>query len=187
MTKVTLTESGTPVRLVESLATQFSEGDVVDTPDGLGIVSGIRTEPFEGADGEDIEATEDSPTYVVAVEDEDKTVGFYSASELTSDELPEVDVDSPTESLQVLMDIDSATEALQDGFFEYPESWQESEQPARLIALKAWAGMGGRHGGGGTPSGCVREMTGEVASPNRFCADFKDRILGWEGWRQGGD
>ena len=54
----------------------------------------------------------------------------------------------------------------------------ESETPARVIALKAWSGMGGRF------TGCVREMRGNVSRPNAFCADFKDRILGWEGWRQ---
>jgi len=94
-----------------------------------------------------------------------------------------VDVEDPAGELAEAMHKnpeDGDAEALQDGFFEWPQSWVDSPQPARLIALKAWAGMGGRH------TGCVREMRGNIAAPNRFCADFKDRILGWEGWRQGG-
>jgi len=164
---------------VESLATLYDEGDTVDTPDGLGIVSEIRTENFTGPSGDEVEASEDSPSYVVAVEDEDVMSAVYSASDLETTEFPEVDVEEPTEALEAWVDIQEATyESLQDGFFSWPESWQESEQPARLIALKAWAGMGGRH------TGCVREMRGNVGRPNAFCADFKDRILGWEGWRQ---
>jgi len=31
--------------------------------------------------------------------------------------------------------------------------------------------------------GCVREMRGVVASPDRFCASFFDRILGYPYWR----
>jgi hypothetical protein len=164
---------------VEALATLYDEGDTVDTPDGLGVVSEIRTENFTGPDGDEVEASEDSPAYVVAVEDEDTMAGTYTASDMETTEFPEVDVENPTEALEAWVDIEQATyESLQDGFFSWPESWQDSEQPARLIALKAWAGMGGRH------TGCVREMRGNVGRPNAFCADFKDRILGWEGWRQ---
>jgi hypothetical protein len=165
--------------MAEALATLYDEGDTVDTPDGLGVVSEIRTENFTGPDGDEVEATEDSPAYVVAVEDEDTMAGTYKASDMETTEFPDVDVENPTEALEAWVDIEQATyESLQDGFFSWPESWQDSEQPARLIALKAWAGMGGRH------TGCVREMRGNVGRPNAFCADFKDRILGWEGWRQ---
>jgi hypothetical protein len=164
---------------VEALDSRYSEGDTVDTPDGIGVVSEIRTESFDGTEGE-VEASEDSPAYVVALASADKTVGFYTASDLSATEFPETDVESPESDLEAMFDLADATEyeALQDGFFSWPESWQESAQPARLIALKAWAGMGGRH------TGCVREMRGNVSRPNAFCADFKDRILGWEGWRQ---
>jgi hypothetical protein len=36
---------------------------------------------------------------------------------------------------------------------------------------------------GGSFSGCVREMRGEVASPDAFCGAFLDRVLGYEEWR----
>lgn len=162
--------------------TRYSEGDVVDTPDGLGVVSEIRTEEFEGPDG-DVEASEDSPAYVVALESEDKTVGVYTASDLEESEFPEMDVENPEED--IAEQSANCLSANQEGFFEWPESWVESETPARLIALRAWANMGGRHGGG-SPGGCTSTMRGEIASPDRFCADLKDRILGWEGWRSGG-
>lgn len=62
----------------------------------------------------------------------------------------------------------------------WPESWRESEKPARLIALDAWSSMGASH------TGCVRELKGRVRRPNALCAAMKDSILGYEGWRRGG-
>jgi hypothetical protein len=60
----------------------------------------------------------------------------------------------------------------------WPESWRESDKPARLIALDAWADFNASH------TGCVREMRGRVRRVNAFCAAFKDSILQWEGWRK---
>lgn len=166
----------------EALA-KFSEGDEVDTPDGTGVVSEIRTSEFEGPDGETHEPSDDDPVYIVATED---GAGAYSEDELEDGELPEIeDVDNPEKDLEALFDLADAidsdgAEALGDGRFSWPESWKESDTPARIIALKSWAAMGGRH------TGCVREMRGNISRPNAFCADFKDRILGWEGWRKGG-
>lgn len=167
---------------------RYSEGDVVDTPDGLGVVSEIRTEDFDGTEGE-IEASEDSPVYVVATEDEDSPVGFFTASELSASEFPEIDAENPEGDLaeNTAATLDRLLGLLsrnQEGFFEWPESWVESDTPARVIALRAWANMGGRHGGGSPGVGCTSTMRGKIADPDRFCADFKDRILGWEGWRQ---
>lgn len=163
---------------------RYSEGDVVDTPDGLGVVSEIRTEAFEDTDDEELDASSDSPVYVVALESEDKTVGFYRASDLNASEFPDDLPENPEEDIAEEQN-GNAVAANQEGFFEWPQSWVDSEQPARLIALRAWASMGGRHGGG-SPGGCTSTMRGKVISPDRWCADFKDRILGWEGWRQGG-
>lgn len=172
----------TVLRLVANA--RYSEGDVVETDDGtLGVVSEIRTEgEFEGPDGETYTPSADSPVYIVATESDDQPSVAVRASDLQSSEFPEIDLDDPEEDLA-----DNVTTASNQtpGFFEWPESWVESETPARVIALRAWASMGGRHGGGST-GGCTSTMRGKVASPNRFCADFKDRILGWEGWRRGG-
>jgi hypothetical protein len=168
---VPITESS---REREDLSTRYTEGDEVETPEGMGVVTDVRTSNFEGPDGSEVEASESSPTYIIAVESGATT---YSASEIESGEI-EVDVENPEET--VAREDMCGCEDMQDGFFQWPESWRESEQPARMIALKAWSGMGG------TFRGCRREMTGEIARPNAFCADMKDRILGWEGWRNGG-
>jgi hypothetical protein len=58
-----------------------------------------------------------------------------------------------------------------------PESWRESPQPARVIALKAFAGMGGSF------DGCVREMRDAVSDPEAFCGSFLDEVLGYRFWR----
>jgi hypothetical protein len=163
---------------------RFKEGNEVDTPDGIGVVTGILTETSE-SEGETIEASEDSPTYVVLLGDEDKQFGTYKASDLNEGEI-ETDVENPTEDIAEtaenadLNPVDVFAGNLsenQDGFFEWPQSWVDSETPARVIALKALSGMGGSF------DGCVREMRGNIASPDRFCADFLDRVYGNPYWR----
>jgi len=65
------------------------------------------------------------------------------------------------------------------GWDEYPDSWEESEQPNRLILLKAWSSMGG------TWRGCFREMTTNM-TPRRarkLCSSMKDEVYGTEEWR----
>jgi len=154
-------------------ARRYSESDEVNTPDGLGVVVDVITEPFEDVDGERVEASTDSPAYAVMVEDPDKEIGFYKASDLESDTI-ETDVENPEEDVE---EVAGNTVANQDGRFTWPESWRESDQPARLIALKAFAGMGGSF------DGCEREMRGEIASPERFCGAFIDRLVGNPYWR----
>jgi len=61
--------------------------------------------------------------------------------------------------------------------FTMPDSWRESDTPARVIALKAFAGMGGSF------DGCVREMRSETRNPEAFCGAFLDEVLGYEAWR----
>jgi len=163
----------------EDLSTRYTEGDEVDTPDGVGVVVEVRTLEFEGPSGDEVEASDGSPAYVVAVRD---GAAVFRASELEKDEI-DTDIESPEKDVGGSEDAEACPGAadLQDGRFSYPESWQESDQPARMIALKAWASMGG------TFRGCRREMRGEIASPNRFCAAMKNKLLGWEGWRQGGE
>jgi hypothetical protein len=177
---LTVIESGREeITLVDTLQ-DFSEEDdpVVNTPDGIGVIDDVITE----GSVEDMDASEDNPVYAVVVEDEDVGVGFYREDELESasiDELP--GPENPEEDVGGGEEQDTnARDTLQDGFFSWPESWQDSETPARIIALKAWAGMGGSF------DGCVREMRGSLTgSPDRFCADFKDRIYGTETWRGG--
>jgi len=175
--KLTVIEPERTVTFIDTLAA-FDDGAVVDTPDGLGVIDDIITE----GSVDDMDASDDNPIYAVVVEDESVGVGFYREGELSSDasidDLP--GPENPEEDVGEDEETDTNSDTLQDGFFSWPDSWEESSTPARIIALKAWAGMGGSF------DGCVREMRGElVGSPDRFCADFKDRIYGTDLWRGG--
>jgi hypothetical protein len=159
-------------------ATQFSEGDTVSTPSGVGTVLAVATEPIESDEVEEIEASEDSPTYMVAVEDGGVGSDFFKASEIEATEI-ETDLDDPTEPLadqsanaviQALLDTLTAND------FSPPRSWRESETPARVIGLKVLAEFKGF-------DGCVREMRGDVRTPDRFCGSFFDWIVGNPFWR----
>jgi len=168
------------------LANRYQEGDIVETPDsGVGVIAGAVAEDQEApedADLPDIEASPDSPTYVVVTEDDsDRGMGLYKASDLDATDIEtEVDALDTTQemaqaaTLSELAPDDSRVAELD---FTMPESWRESDLPARVIALKAFAGMGGSF------DGCVREMRGEVRTPDAFCGAFLDEVLGYEAWR----
>lgn len=163
---------------IETQANRYSEGDEVDTPDGLGVVVDAISESFEEPGGDQVDASSDSPAYAVILEDGRKEIGFYKASDLSADTI-DVDVQEPEgdlESMRADWD-DDGVETMQEGHFSWPDSWEASDQPARLIALKAFAGMGGSF------DGCEREMRGNVATPERFCGAFIDRLVGNPYWR----
>lgn len=65
------------------------------------------------------------------------------------------------------------------GWDSYPDSWRKSEQPNRLILLKAWAAMGA------TWRGCFREMSTNMTPrrARRLCSSMKDEVYGTEEWR----
>jgi len=158
---------------VDSLATQYTEGDVVQSPQGLGVVSGVFTSGFD-----DVEASESSPTYAVALKDGRVGSEFYKASQLSEGEMPEVDVENPTEDVEAMMNIMAAEEDTEALGWTHPESWRESSTPARLIALKAWADMNGQFDCGGAC--CMGDLKDE-----ELCASLKDEVLGtteWRGW-----
>lgn len=162
-------------------ARRYGEGDTVDTPNGVGVVMDVLTETVESED-DVIEASEDSPTYLVLTESESDGLGRFKASELNSTEI-ETELENPTEELAENADHSRFDQLValitgnQDGFFEWPQSWVDSETPARVIALKAFAGMNGSF------DGCVREMRGNVTRPEAFCGDFIDRLVGNPYWR----
>jgi hypothetical protein len=169
-------------------AGSYSEGDEVDTPEGVGVVVEVRTEEFDGPSGEVIEASSNDPAYIVGVE---SGVEVYRESDLSSGEI-DAAVEDPEGELEVDDDAEGSrvsVEAIRgDGRFQIPESWEESETPNRLILLKAWAGMGGQFD---CPSGdcCKGTMIENGLNPkaaNRFCGSLKDRVMGgWTGWRGG--
>lgn len=69
------------------------------------------------------------------------------------------------------------------GWSNWPDTWKESNQPSRLILLKAWSAMGG------TWRGCFRDMTEEMTprDARKFCSSMKDEVYGTEAWRGLGD
>lgn len=161
----------------------FSEGDTVDTPDGLGVVVEVRTEDFDGPDGA-VEASEDTPAYVVGLEDANIGAKAYRAADLTSAELPEPDVDDPVDDVA---DETMSDNALTANDFTYPESWRDSETPNRIILLDMWTSMGGQFDcGGACCKGTMLQSGMSNRAANEFCASAKDMVLGgWEGWRGG--
>jgi hypothetical protein len=155
----------------------FEAGEWVDTPGGEAMVDDRLTEGT--VDGMD--ATEDEPIYAVAMLDEAE-VNFYPESELSATEEPTVEgVDDATGDVEAMADIATATtdaEALQFGDFDYPDSWDESPTPNRVILLDAWSSMGGQFDCGGAC--CMGELKSE-----RLCASMKDAVLGTHDWRGG--
>jgi hypothetical protein len=157
---------------IESLQTRYKEGDIVATPDGDGVVSGVWEASWED-DGETIEASEDSPAYTVALVD--GGFGHFKASDLSETDL-ETDVEEPISDLEALIDVQTATGNYEALDWTNPPSWRESETPARVIALKAWADMNGQFDCGGAC--CMGDL-----KDAELCASLKDYVLGTEQWR----
>jgi len=162
------------------LAARYEPGeDLVQTPDGLGLVVETITETREIDEGEAIpdrvEASSESPTYVVTLADADPPLGFYKANDLSA-----ADVNADVTPLDELGGeaAEMACAEAELGDWSPPGSWQEADLPARAIGLKAFASMGGDF------EGCESEMDGNVATPDQFCGAFLDWIFsGYDYWR----
>jgi hypothetical protein len=176
---------------VAELANQYEPGkDIVDTPEGKGLVVEVLTETKtidEDAEGvpDEIEASADSPTYVVTLaETSGPPIGFFKASDLEATE-----VNADVEPVDSLDEEEAAAIAngecptgedaeLAGGSWSPPESWRKADVPARLIALDAFQSMGGDF------DGCEREMRGSVRTPQQFCGAFMDYVFGgYDYWR----
>lgn len=59
----------------------------------------------------------------------------------------------------------------------YPESWDVSPTPNRVILLKSYASMGG------SITGVRNEMVNEVSNPEAFAVAMEDRVLLTGDWR----
>jgi hypothetical protein len=164
-------------------ATRYSEGDEVSTPQGVGVVADVLTETVE-TDEDTIEADDSSPTYVVVVEDGRVGYETYKAEDIHSTTI-ETDVDDPEAAMADEEEtanalgrvIDLLTPSLSANDFDVPPSWRKSSTPNRVIALKALASMNADF------DKCTREMSGEVASPDRYCGAFFDYAIGNPYWR----
>lgn len=170
---------------VESLQGQYEAGEWVSTPDGDGVIDDRVTEGTV----DEMDASSDSPVYAVIMLDKE-TVNFYRASDLEQTEGPTVeDVDEPTEDLDAMADITNAVddaEALQFGDFNYPDSWEQSETPNRVILLDAWSSMGAQFDcGGACCKGTMRQNGMSERASDQFCASMKDAATGTHDWRGG--
>lgn len=181
----------------------YSEGDVVDTPDGKGVVDDRLTSSFT-FDGDDYDASSDEPLYVVALA-EREGVDFYPESDLSSTEfdvpsdvLEEGEKELQSNALVADADEDRLGDLYVQGDitleefeaamgeelcddatplandWNYPKSWRKSDIPSRVILLDAWQSMQASF------RGCRAE-----GFSARFCASMKDKVLGTEKWRGG--
>jgi hypothetical protein len=191
---------------VASLETRYSEGDMVLYENGnrVATVLEVMTEPFEweDTDGLDdklvtedgmVDASEDSPTYLLAVETGGarpfKATGldkmpseegerFQERAEKHLKQLDEAEMEAIVEA--VAEDGEVEIEEL-DGFTTWPDPWKEADKPARLIAAEVWNTEFRRNF-----ETCVRKMRADVRDPKGFCAALKTEVEG-PGWREGDD
>ena len=161
MSKLRLTPDTTRYRIV---ANALGEGDIVELPGGdIGAII------MEG--GEDVEI-DDEPV------EEGEVVVAYGARQgyeiIDVDDLTEGEIDRPEGvSPEDIEEVSANSLSANDiGFDSWPDSWRESDIPARLIALDAWSSMGG------TWRGCFAEI-----GSRRICSAFKDEMLGTTRWR----
>ena len=159
--------------------TRYQQGDAVETPDGLGVIAETYQRDVS-YDGTDYDGSNKSPLYEVVLEGTDPHFGFYKGSDLKKTTI-DTGIESPAEDLAAERmnvageyDDDGRVRTNDIGFDSWPDSWEKSKKPARLIALDAWSSMGG------TWTGCFAEI-----GSKRICSAFKDEMYGTTHWRGG--
>lgn len=148
----------------------FGQGDVVeyDTDGHLGVITARKSESFTVPVGDDdereVEASSDSPVYVVARQ----TGGFgtFQSSDLSSGSIP----DDEQGDTQEIVDHHKSADTAKAGWNTLPPGW------SRLTLLDAWSSMNGQFNCGG---GCCM---GEIHDAE-VCASMKDEVLGTTRWR----
>lgn len=152
-------------------ANQYSEGDIVATPDGVGVVLATLEDDFEFPTGDDelsdVSASSDSPAYVVALAPGGSAPYRASSLESTSfdaDDQPDPDGEALAEIVAENPDA-----------FNYPEGWD------RQSLIKYWSSIGGDW------ESCVTDLedTDEFSEERakRQCSSMKDELVGSERWR----
>lgn len=191
---------------VESLQGRYEPGSWVDTPDGEAMVDDRVTEgTVDGMEASsdspvyavamldeatvnfyrasDIEATEEPTVEGIddPVEDVEAMVDIELATipeQAEQDDLVEALESGEITKDEYFAEMEPYYEALQFGDFDYPDSWEESSTPNRVILMDAWSSMGGQFDCGGAC--CMGELKSE-----RLCASMKDAALGTHEWRGG--
>ncbi|ESS11043.1 MAG: hypothetical protein A07HR60_02188 [uncultured archaeon A07HR60] len=136
--------------------------------------------------GKEVAASGDEPGYTVAVEDPETGFVIVREPEISSGEMAVEDAD-PDDIMETEMmvrlseseedELKPETATLSVTNFDYPESWDVSPTPNRVILLKSYASMGG------SISGVRNEMVNEVSNPEAFAVAMKDRVLLTGDWR----
>lgn len=164
----------------------YEFGSLVQTPDGMGaVVERVTSVPDHEKVPDNLSASEDNPLYAVVMGDGRHgsvgNIAFYHFEQLDS-----VNSDiSSQEAMQAFNDGEDTNQNARicarkaNGDWTPPETWRESETPARLIAMKAFQSMGGDF------DGCTREMSKAdgITDDEKFCAAFLDYIFGHTYWR----
>jgi len=183
----------------------YSEGSTVEVDGEFGVIVAKMTSNFEDPStdsDEEVEASSDSPVYVVAKESGGFTI--VSASDLKKTSEGEEDMDSKDladsdrenshswyDQVDDLDDPDEVSRAVNS----YRDTVPVEDLPRanagdpyvgfkrlpngwnRKSVLQAWASLGG------TWRTCVADMSGEIRSPRQFCSKLKDEVLMTEKWR----
>lgn len=154
--------------------TRYDEGDVVVTNLGRGVVAAVLSDDFEFPVGEegltDVQASDDRPAYVVALEATGDEAGaaVYRASALEAssfdDDQTQRDGDVPVTDV-VSEDV--------DGLEDLPEGWN------RRSVLEYWASIGGSW------EECTEDMADELGDERarEHCSAMKDEVLQTTRWR----
>jgi hypothetical protein len=189
----------------------FSEGDIVDSGDDMGVVTGKMTENFEWP-------AEDVPDEVMAEEQDDDELPTLSASDsepiyiialgsggskpFHASDLSHSDSDTISDDEADPSDL--AGEAEMAAVYDLVnDPYDFDEFDAAVEELQNIPGVDDPEVGfdelpegwdrtsvldawaslGGTWRSCRADMTGEIRSPARFCSALKDEVLGTERWR----
>ncbi len=181
--KVMLENEDAMGTIVELHTSEFSLGDttfegsqdeplyVVATDQATYIVdeSEIRQENWESVD----ESDDAEPTPEALAEDGEMNENYANIEGTTDPHPDQTPTVNKVNEIQGEIDVGGAG----TGFDSYPDSWEESDTPARMILLDAWASMGASF------DGCQREMRGEIGRTAPFCAAMKDEVYGTTSWR----
>lgn len=163
----------------------FDVGDTVRYGDGgkqVGVVLEQKNHNFMWPDqnGEEVEASPEEPVYIVArATGGAKPFDLSDLESINSDEAFGVDEDTVEKGIKDLRSTEenASVPGVDDpgvGFDSWPDSWEKSEKPNRLILLDAWSSMGG------TWKTCYSGL-----GSKRLCSAMKDEVYGTEGWRGG--
>lgn len=153
-------------------ANRYSEGDVVATPSGVGVVIASLEDDFEFPTGDDelvdVSASSGSPAYVVALEAGGSAPYRASSLETTSfdtDETPDPDGEALAEIVDENLDA-----------FDFPDGWD------RQSLLEYWSSIGGDWDSCVTDLEDTDEFSEERAK--KQCSAMKDELVGSRRWRR---